>query len=69
MRGAGVYEFRVERGERIYRQSRVEGTLKGPSDVCDLANDGANQNDGKLERAKQRGTDIHLLTKEHWQPR
>ena len=49
----------------------MEGTREreGPSDVRDLANDGANQNDGKLERAKQRGTDIHLLTKEHWQPR
>ncbi len=68
MRGAGVCEFRDERGGRIYRQSRVEGTLKGPSDVCDLANDGANQNDGKLERAKQRGADIQLLTEKHWQP-
>jgi len=53
MRRAMVFEFRFERGDR-----RGKATRGRPSDVCDLANDGANQHDGKLECADECGSEI-----------
>ena len=53
MRRAVVFEFRFERGDR-----RGKATRERPSDVCDLASDGANQHDDELERAYECGSEI-----------
>jgi hypothetical protein len=36
----------------------VEGTREGPSDLCGLANDGANQHDAKLEHTDECNAEI-----------